>query len=337
MGYQKSCYVNGSYPLLEFLLMDSENDLNETFFFFGRGISSEIAKNFKNSWHLNTYFKKKNKFTKYFEMYFLYKKLEKFLKKEKLENKDMYMQDNVSYSQFFLNHIENCFLLEDGYANYNEEIYENIQKNYLKTKNIKIFRDKFLKRCKNNYMVFGLSSKINKIYLTGLSKIPSMIENKVELVNIKEIWKKLDLKKKEEIMEKFNFKNDDFKEIVKFKEKILLITQPLSEDKIITEEEKIKIYREIIEKYSIEKIIIKPHPREETNYKLYFPNVEIIKGKFPLEILSLMDITFKEVITLFSTAALNFKGISNVNFLGTIDNLMLEKKFGKIREIYYKI
>jgi len=45
--------------------------------------------------------------------------------------------------------------------------------------------------------------------------------------------------------------------------KILLLTQPLSEDKIITEEEKIKIYREIIEKQNGRKIYIKAHPRRQ--------------------------------------------------------------------------
>lgn len=111
MGYKSSCYVNGSYPLLLFLLMKTEKNLNDIFFFLGRGVPESIAKNLKNSWHLNIYFKKKNKFIKYIEMYLLYRNLEKFLIREKLLEKNIYLQDNVSYSQFFMNHINNCFLL----------------------------------------------------------------------------------------------------------------------------------------------------------------------------------------------------------------------------------
>lgn len=333
MEYQKSCYVNESYPLLEFLLMDSENDLNETFFFFGRGVPKDVAKNFKNSWHLNTYFKKKNKFTKYFEMYFLYKNLEKFLKKEKLENKDMYMQDDVSYSQFFLNHIDNCFLLENGLANYDLKVLENAQR-ITKKKTIKIYRDKFLKRSKYNYKIFGLSERIKKIYLTGIAEVPEIIKGKTEIVDIKEKWENLSTIKKEKILSMFNFKllNSE-----KLKEKRLLITQPLSEDGIVTEKEKIDMYKEIIKDYSLEDIVIKKHPREKTNYENVFPEAYIIKEQFPLEILMLLRVPFKEVITLFSTAALNFKGVVNVNFVGTEKYKKLEKEYGKKESVYYSV
>lgn len=83
--------------------------------------------------------------------------------------------------------------------------------------------------------------------------------------------------------------------------------------------------------------MIKPHPREKTNYKNIFPDIELIEGKFPLEILMLLGINFKEVITIFSTAALNFKGITNVNFIGTEDNINLKEKVGEIKKVYYKI
>ena len=335
MNYKNSCYVNGSYPLLLFLLMKAEKNLDDTFFFFGRGVPENIAKNFKHSWHLNTYFKKKNKFTKYIEMYLLYRNLEKFLIKEELINKEIYMQDDVSYSQFFLNHIDKCYLLENGLANYDLKALEDIQKKANKyKKNIKCFRDKILKRSKNFYTAFGLSSKISKIYLTGLTKIPEIIVNKVEIIDIKEKWKNLSKEKQEQILLLFNCKNLNTDIL---RDKILLITQPISEDKIVTEEEKIEIYREITKNYSEEQIVIKRHPREKTDYKNFFPNAYIIEEKFPLEVLMLLKIPFKEVVTLFSTAALNFKGIINVNFWGTGEYFKLKKEYGIIKKVYYKI
>lgn len=337
MGYKSSCYVNGSYPLLLFLLMKTEKNLNDIFFFLGRGVPESIAKNLKNSWHLNIYFKKKNKFIKYIKMYLLYRNLEKFLIREKLLEKNIYLQDNVSYSQFFMNHINNCFLLEDGLANYNKQLYNEIQKEQTKQKRLKIVRDRFLKRSKIYYKIFGLSEKIKKIYLTGIAEIPEIIKDKVEIINLKEKWEQLSLEEQEEILKIFNLKNSDLIKWQKLKNKVLLITQPLSEDGIITEKEKIEMYKEIIEKNKLENIMIKPHPREKTNYKKIFPDVELIEGKFPLEILMLLGINFKEVITIFSTAALNFKGITNVNFIGTEDNIYLKEKVGEIKKVYYKI
>ena len=236
-----------------------------------------------------------------------------------------------------MNHINNCFLLEDGLANYNKQLYNEIQKEQTKQKRLKIVRDRFLKRSKIYYKIFGLSEKIKKIYLTGIAEIPEIIKDKVEIVNLKEKWKQLSLEEQEEILRIFNLKNSDLIKWQKLKNKVLLITQPLSEDGIITEKEKIGIYKEVIEKNKLENIMIKPHPREKTNYKNIFPDVELIEGKFPLEILMLLGINFKEVITIFSTAALNFKGITNVNFIGTEDNIHLKEKVGEIKKVYYKI
>lgn len=335
MSYKNSCYVNGSYPLLLFLLMKAEGNLDDTFFFFGRGVPENIAKNFKNSWHLNTYFKKKNKLIKYLEMYLLYRNLEKFLIKEELINKDIYMQDDVSYSQFFLNHINKCYLLENGLANYKENILFEANKRFMNKNKIKIFRDKILKRSKYRYKIFGLSNKIEKIYLTGIEKVPKIIESKTIIIDLKQIWDKLSYYKKQEILKIFNF--EDLGIINKLNNKILLITQPLSEDGIITEKEKIKIYKEITSKYKDENIVIKRHPREKTEYKKYFPNSIIIEKQFPLEILMLLNVKFTEVVTLFSTAALNFKEITNVNFVGTEKYFKLKKEYGDIKKVYYKI
>ena len=182
-----------------------------------------------------------------------------------------------------------------------------------------------------------LCIKIKKIYLTGIAEIPEIIKNKVEIVNLKEKWEQLSFEEQEEILRIFDLKNSDLIKWQKLKNKILLITQPLSEDGIISEKEKIEIYKEIVEKNKSENIMIKPHPREKTNYKNIFPNIELIEGKFPLEILMLLGINFKEVITIFSTAVLNFKGITNVNFIGTENNEHLKEKVGEIKKVYYKI
>lgn len=337
MSYKNSCYVNGSYPLLLFLLINSKNNLDDTFFFLGRGVPENIAKNIKNSWHLNAYFKKKNKLIKYFEIYSLFKKLEKFIEKEKLKEKEMYLLDSVSYSQFFLNHIDKCYLLEDGLENYNVNFLELADREQPKLKRIKNIRDRFLKRTKINYKILGLSDKIQKIYLTGLTTIPSKIKDKVEIVKIKEIWDNLSFSKKEEILKIFNFDIEKLEKIKKLENKILIITQPLSEDNILTEEEKIELYREMIKNYSEKDIVIKRHPREKTNYKISFPEAEIIEEKFPLEILSFLGIRFKEVITMFSTAAYNFKGLSTVRIIGTENNIKLKKVFGVFKSCYYKI
>lgn len=139
-------------------------------------------------------------------------------------------------------------------------------------------------------------------------------------------------KDKEEILGVFKISSKSFENLKVEKNKVLLLTQPLSEDKIITEKEKIDIYREILLKENEKNIYIKAHPREKTNYKEVFKefNINIIENSFPIEICLLLDIKFEKVITLFSTGALSFKGKSEVEFIGTEKYLKLYEKFGKV-------
>lgn len=331
--FDNSCYINSMYTLLQFLLLKNKEEREKTFYFFGRAIPKNVAEHFENSWHLNTRFKDEKGLNKYIKIYLLYKNLEKFIIKEKLTEKIMYMQDNMSYSQFFLNHMQICYLLEDGIGNY--QIAE--EKSSKKKKKFKEMRDRFLKRCKKNYSTPVLCENIKKIYLTGIAETPEIMKNKAEIIDIREKWKKISLEEKEEILNIFGLSIEKFIILEKLENKILIITQPLSEDGALTEEEKIELYRNILKKYSDDNIIIKTHPREKTDYKQYFSKALIINEKFPLEIVALLNINFKEVVTIFSTAAFHFKGISNVKIEGTEKIGKLKKRFGETKETYYKI
>jgi hypothetical protein len=102
--------------------------------------------------------------------------------------------------------------------------------------------------------------------------------------------------------------------------KILVITQPLSEDGYISEAYKISLYKKIVDQYSRQnsKIYLKKHPREKTNYENEIPSLDgLIPGNFPLEILNLNPfIKFKTGITIFSSALENCNFIEEKIYLG---------------------
>ena len=84
----------------------------------------------------------------------------------------------------------------------------------------------------------------------------------------------------------------------------LLLTQPLSEDCIMTHEKKIHLFRHLVNKYKVGFLYIKKHPREKEDYKKIFPNAIILEnGNVPFEIFLLKEkCHFKRVITAYSTA-----------------------------------
>ena len=181
----------------------------------------------------------------------------------------------------------------------------------------------------------GVSDKIKKIMLTGVLPIPEIIKAKTEILNIEERWNNLTKEKQKEILAIFNIKIEELETLKNDSNKFLLLTQPLAEDGTLSESEKINIYKNILIERNIKEVYIKLHPREGTDYVKEFTNIKvhIIKKDFPVEILFLLNINFSKVITLFSTAALNFKGKGEIEFIGTRNYPKLVEKFGVIENI----
>lgn len=220
-------------------------------------------------------------------------------------------------------------LLEDGTADY-------LDKNIILKKSRFSFTNFIMKIILNFKIRKNKFENIEKIYLTTFlcKEIPTHLKNKnVEIINMKELWDKKSLKEKNIIKECFDF-NDTILTTLNSNNKIsILFTQPLSEDKILTEDEKIFLYRQIINKYPDETIIIKKHPREKTDYSKYFPELPLIKENYPTELLMLMDIKFYRAITLFSTAVFGFDKDIKIDFYGTEVNDKLLKKFGSCNNL----
>lgn len=232
----------------------------------------------------------------------------------------LYGNDNLEVSRFFK--INSFNILEDGLINYTFIDNSKVQKINLK----KLIKLEFKK-----YKSYGLEENIKKIYLTGLAPIPKEIAHKVEIINLKELWDKKSLEEQNEILDIFSF-DLNIKETIKSRD-IILFTQPLSEDAVITEEEKIELYSKIIKKYPQDRLIVKTHPREKTNYKEMFKDNLVLDNPFPFEILNLLDVKFNKAVTIFSTAALGLGKDVAVDFYGTEVNDKILARFGSCENI----
>ncbi|MGY0394104.1 glycosyltransferase family 52 [Fusobacterium sp. SYSU M8A802] len=246
---------------------------------------------------------------------------------------EIYLQDHLSHSQYLFNNYNYpMILLEDGTLNYDIKILEEELNKKEKLKINSFFRRVCIEKNPRKYKRFGLSNKIKKIYLIGILLVPEIIKDKVEIIDIETKWNLLSIEKKKEILDIFDINLEKLENLKNEKEKILLITQPLSEDNIISEEEKIDIYSNLLKERDIKKIYIKPYPREKTDYTKVLKNIEvvIIEKEFPIEIFMLLNMELKKVMTLFSTAALNLKNKYDIEFIGTKDYETLYDKFGVI-------
>ncbi|TCP95520.1 glycosyl transferase family 52 [Cricetibacter osteomyelitidis] len=242
------------------------------------------------------------------------KSLKYYFKFSRLPLKEVcrvYGADHIMGAKFFLKRFS-FFLIEDGVRNYHFHAYERSFKN-------KLF----------STPSFGLYRNVKKIFLSQKTQnLPKEILDKVEFFDIHSLWNGKTEEEKLLILSFFNIDKDKLQNLNE--KKYILYTQPLSEDGIISEYEKVKMYQNIIANYSIHDLVIKPHPREVTDYNLFFLKAMLFDKDYPSEILELLDIKFEKAITLFSTAILQYPK-EKIDFYGMYNNPKLLSKFGNIQ------
>jgi hypothetical protein len=206
--------------------------------------------------------------------------------------------DNTFTVQYLFSKNIQIDLIEDGLSNYVPLINKN-----------NIFKNLLFAALKIPQPM-GRSNFVKNIFVQHPEKLPKDIINKGKKLPLTNMISELSPKKKKIILDVFLNENNEnlFKNINNKSMNCLIITQPLSETNYIKEDEKIYVYKYLIQKYSREsyKIYIKPHPLEKTNYNILFDDVVVIDNSIPLEILNLIDTNFFALgVTFFSSALYN--------------------------------
>lgn len=197
--YKYLCYPGTLYAFLQYLLI-SEMDIENTLFVFSESMNNLIGDKFECH-KIILKGKKGNFFQKKRIEHENYKKLNLILSKN--ENIKVYLQDHLKEAEYFLEKF-NCYLLEDGTDSYNlTKINKNQEKYKLQKYRIKPLR-KLLGGSLKRYPRYGFSDKIIGIYMNGIFKIPDKIQNKVIYLDIKGLFNKLSIEKKEKLFNIFN-------------------------------------------------------------------------------------------------------------------------------------
>ncbi|MBR2090854.1 MAG: hypothetical protein IJ905_10980 [Fibrobacter sp.] len=222
----------------------------------------------------------------------------KFAKKIKIKlldffkDSDVYIFDDTFYFGCWLNNSRTKYNLIEDALNYYC---------FPKKKTILMKKYDYL------YRIMGISwdcwgkSKYTKSIEVNENKNLCISHNNIIVQNREQMFKKLTPKQIEIIAHIFDYK--PLKNIVSG-DKTLLLTQPLSEDSLVSHETKIHIYKHLVDKHAIGKLYIKIHPREKEDYTKTFPDAIILGDQdIPFEVYQLKEnFHFKKAITVFSTA-----------------------------------
>ena len=257
------------------------------------------------------------------------------LRKNEKEVSCFLCEDGHHFSRYFVYNFSNLVMLEEGIKVYSDiSKVENILKRIIKYHILGV-----------NYPN-GVDKRIKELWVQYPEKLPSNVIHKGKKINLFEMMNDLQGTKHLKILLDMLGINDHlWREInalfLNNNEKIvLLITQPFAEDRLTTVEDKEKIYTYIADEYCGDrKLIVKPHPRETTNYNILFPDALVLDNAFPLELLyfTKRERKIDEAITVNSTAIMNIKELcSHIRVIGQCDITSKLDKRCSLKAGYYE-
>lgn len=291
VNIKRVCALDSMYSLFLYLLLSTEEEIKETFFFFGSSISEDAKKMFKEqsyfvpSYHWSV-------FTELFILaflYYIYYPLRfPFLLNSKVEK----WSGHTLWECAVIRRKPYC-ALEDGLLNY----IPYTKGRFSKIKTL-LFGPTF-----RSTAYIGTESTCKTLFLTGMIADSVVTrQSNVKIIKLGDLWESSEESKKDNILKIFGISLRELSHLKQYKK--LLLTQPLDDptSNLMTEQEKICFYQSFFNLKGTKGFLIKPHPRESTNYRLYFPQMGVFDTKIPFEVMSFLGITFQEVYTVSSTA-----------------------------------
>ena len=331
------CIAPTLYPLLQYLLlMDDDIVFHHTYFFLNEIIPDNVRNRLPHA-YLN-YFGKKwtekiNRRLKKLRLRFFKYVDYPFLKKAEIFGYDLpYGSLCIGKRSYnLLPDAPNCLTLN---SQYDSAEYIRMQKkaNSLIGKMQRIvFGDLFV-----HYL--GHNSQCKAIYLTEENTTPVLHGKDVHIQSLSSMWDNASANKKQFIMSLFDITENDI--ILLNSRPNLFFSQPMEKDCGLTEDEYKMVLSNIFSNYQPNSITIKTHPRDKFDYAKYFPDIVVFTKSISSQLLYLMGVTPKKLITITSTAIEGFPESIECDYYGGHVHPKIERFFGDTykpkRNVNYK-
>ena len=319
------CIVSNLYPLLQYiLLMDDDVVFNHTYYFVNEVISEDIRKKIPCSYY------------NYFGRSFV-QKIQRRLNKLKLrfcKNVNFPFLKTAELYAYDLPFLSLCIgkrpysLLSDApnwmtlNVQFNSPIYINQRKkaNSLVGKIQRMFfGDVFVDYWGNN-------KQCKTVYLTEENISPVLEGKQVYVNSLESLYDKSSGIKQQFIMNLFDIDAEIINSLNHYPN--LFFSQPLMKDCGMKEEEYVEVLKKIFSHYPEESIVIKTHPRDEFDYKKYFPKVTMFSKVINSQLLYIMGVRPQKIITIASTAIEGFPESIKCDYYGTSIHPKIEKYLG---------
>jgi hypothetical protein len=300
--------VGTVYTLLFYLLMSSEEEVKDTFFFYGDGVKPDMMKGFPHQYFIKTTPSLNSRRWVRIKV-----RLLGLLRWKFLRTAEIFGHDHLTFSSGLIGK-RPYTLMEDGPhalpCYYKMRAYS---RNLEKRKGIKGKIAEFIAGplC---FRPQGDNNQCKKLILSVSDNSPLEKGKNITVMCPEKLWSEASDKKKSFILSVFNITPDDT--ILKRGKSIVFFTQIFATDGFLTEAEQIALYRPILQKYNPEEVLIKAHPRDIIQYEKYFPDIAVFSKPVPMQLLDIMGIRFKKAVTISSSAVLSIPYPIEIEWVG---------------------
>lgn len=154
-------------------------------------------------------------------------------------------------------------------------------------------------------------SGINTIIYTGLEPIPKELQCIAQIVDLKEQWNSMNYLHQKLTLKVFGFDIMEISQLISSGRDTILFTRNYSKVGKCSEANQIHMYTDILSNYDNNKIIIKPHPNDDIDYKQFFGDCIVLPKKMPAELIQFCNLPIKKVVSVDATSNV-FGVFSNV-------------------------
>ena len=328
MKISRVCISDSIYSLLFYLLFSSEKEIEETFFFFSDGIHESIRKKFKYHEYIEFARSVKSRrgyifliFRRIYLNFFSHAKWP-FLRTARIFALDYLYTAIPLIGKRTYTHIAdgpNCFANLKVTPEYQTLLHAR-RHPLLSSLGRFVFGHLW-------HQGYGTAKECELIMSSTPDRLPEHNGKKSLVYPLEDLWEKSSASKKAWIFNIFDVSESELNEMCK--RDTVLLTQQLATEGTISEEDLIAIYRRLLKGIPEKQIVIKRHPRDGVNYRKYFPMAFVYDKFTPMQIFALEGISFKNVVTIFSSSALSFGKNTHVIWGGTDIHPAILKRYGK--------
>lgn len=173
---------------------------------------------------------------------------------------------------------------------------------------------------------YGNNPQCTAFYMTEKNNSFVYGERPVYIASLQEMWDAATENKRSFVRRVFNVSEEDI--ALLNGRKVMFLTQPLILDCHLTEEEYVAILREVFAHYDLAQVILKLHPRDNFDYKRYFPDILVYNKAVNMQLLVLLGANVERAVTICSSSVNAFPNNVEVDWFGPAIHPKLSAFYG---------